>query len=117
GVLLEHAEEVAPTAFYLGARVFKKNQELQLLYSEEDKPAPRNRRSDPYFKSDWNPELLLAQNFVSHLGVYRTELIRRVGGFRSGFEGSQDHDLTLRCIEQIQPKQIIHLPPVLYHWR
>ena len=77
----------------------------------------QNRRFEPYFKSDWNPELFLAQNFISHLGVYRTDLVRRVGGFRIGFEGSQDYDLTLRCIEEIQPKQIEHLPWVLYHWR
>ena len=115
--LLDHDDELAPTALYFVALAFNEDQELQLLYSDEDKLDARSRRSDPYLKSDWNPELLLAQNFVSHLGVYRTDLIRRVGGFRVGFEGSQDHDLTLRCIEQIQPGQIKHLPWVLYHWR
>ena len=115
--LLDHDDELAPTALYFVALAFNENRELQLLYSDEDKLDARSRRSDPYFKSDWNPELLLAQNFVSHLGVYRTDLVRRVGGFRVGFEGSQDHDLTLRCIEQIPPDQIKHLPRVLYHWR
>jgi O-antigen biosynthesis protein len=115
--LLDHDDELAPNALYFVALAFNENRELQLLYSDEDKLDARSRRSDPYFKSDWNPELLLAQNFVSHLGVYRTELIRRVGGFRIGFEGSQDYDLTLRCIEQVQPEQIKHLPWVLYHWR
>ncbi|PYK09893.1 MAG: hypothetical protein DME65_11170, partial [Verrucomicrobia bacterium] len=115
--LLDHDDVLAPTALYFVALALNENRELQLLYSDEDKLDTKNRRSDPYFKSDWNPELLLAQNFVSHLGVYRTDLVRRVGGFRVGFEGSQDHDLTLRCIEQIQPEQIKHLPHVLYHWR
>jgi len=115
--LLDHDDELAPTALYFVALALNENRELQLLYSDEDKLDAQSRRSDPYFKSDWNPELLLAQNFVSHLGVYRTDLIRRVGGFRIGFEGSQDYDLTLRCIEQIRPEQIEHLPRVLYHWR
>ena len=115
--LLDHDDELAPTALYFVALAFNENRGLQLLYSDEDKLDARSRRSDPYFKSDWNPELLFAQNFVSHLGVYRTDLVRRVGGFRIGFEGSQDYDLTLRCIEQIQPEQIKHLPWVLYHWR
>jgi glycosyltransferase involved in cell wall biosynthesis len=115
--LLDHDDEFSPTALYFVASALNENRDLQLLYSDEDKLDARGRRSDPYFKSDWNPELLLAQNFVSHLGVYRTDLVRRVGGFRVGFEGSQDHDLTLRCIEQIQPEQIKHLPWVLYHWR
>jgi glycosyltransferase involved in cell wall biosynthesis len=115
--LLDHDDELAPTAFYFVALALNKNPELQLLYSDEDKLDAQNRRFEPYFKSDWNPELFLAQNFISHLGVYRTDLVRRVGGFRVGFEGSQDYDLTLRCIEEIQPKQIEHLPWVLYHWR
>jgi glycosyltransferase involved in cell wall biosynthesis len=115
--LLDHDDELAPTALYFVALALNENRELQLLYSDEDKLDARSQRSDPYFKSDWNPELLLAQNFVSHLGVYRTDLVRRVGGFRIGFEGSQDYDLTLRCTEQIQPEQIKHLPWVLYHWR
>jgi GT2 family glycosyltransferase len=102
---------------YFVAFALNKNLDLQLLYSDEDKLDAQNRRFEPYFKSDWNPELFLSQNFVSHLGVYRTDLVRRVGGFRVGFEGSQDYDLTLRCIEEIQPKQIEHLPWVLYHWR
>src|SRR5205807_3480901 len=106
-----------PTALYFVALAFNENPKLQLLYSDEDKLNAQSRRSHPYFKSDWNPELLLPQNFVSHLGVYRTDLVRRVGGFRIGFEGSQDYDLTLRCIEQIRPEQIKHLPHVLYHWR
>jgi glycosyltransferase involved in cell wall biosynthesis len=115
--LLDHDDELAPTALYFVALALNENRGLQLLYSDEDKIDARGRRSDPYFKSDWNPELLFAQNFVSHLGVYRTDLVRCVGGFRIGFEGSQDHDLTLRCMEQIRPEQIKHLPWVLYHWR
>ncbi|HEY2680422.1 MAG TPA: glycosyltransferase family 2 protein [Candidatus Udaeobacter sp.] len=115
--LLDHDDELAPTALYFVALALNKNRELQLLYSDEDKLDTRSRRSDPYFKSDWNPELFLAQNFVSHLSVYRTDLIHRIGGFRIGFEGSQDYDLALRCIEQIRPEEIEHLPWVLYHWR
>ncbi len=115
--LLDHDDELASTALYFVALALNKSPDLQLLYSDEDKLDAQNRRFEPYFKSDWNPELFLAQNFISHLGVYRTDLVRRVGGFRAGFEGSQDYDLTLRCIEEILPKQIEHLPWVLYHWR
>jgi glycosyltransferase involved in cell wall biosynthesis len=115
--LLDHDDELAPTALYFVALALNKNPDLQLLYSDEDKLDAQNRRFEPYFKSDWNPELLLAQNFISHLSVYRTDLVRKVGGFRIGLEGSQDYDLALRCIEQIRPEQIEHLPWLLYHWR
>jgi len=84
--LLDHDDELALPRFYFVALALNENRKLQLLYSDEDKLDAQSRRSDPYFKSDWNPELLLAQNFVSHLGVYRTDLVRRVGGFRIGFE-------------------------------
>lgn len=116
-VLLDHDDELAPTALYFVALALNKNHDLQLLYSDEDKLDAQNRRCEPHFKSDWNPELFLAQNFVLHLSVYRTDLVRRIGGFRLGFEGSQDYDLALRCIERIRPDQIKHLPWVLYHWR
>jgi len=115
--LLDHDDELAPTALYFVAVALNKNRDLQLIYSDEDKLDAQNRRSEPYFKSDWNPELFLAQNFISHLSVYRTDVVRRLGGFRIGFEGSQDYDLTLRCVEQIRPQEIEHLPWVLYHWR
>jgi len=61
--------------------------------------------------------LLLGQNYVCHLTVLRTSLARAVGGFRVGFEGSQDHDLVLRCSRQLSPERIRHIPKVLYHWR
>jgi O-antigen biosynthesis protein len=88
-----------------------------LFYSDEDKIDATGQRSNPFFKTDWNPELFLGQNFVNHLGVYRTELLDKIGGFREGFEGSQDYDLALRCVERLEPKQVRHIPRILYHWR
>jgi glycosyltransferase involved in cell wall biosynthesis len=88
-----------------------------LIYSDEDKIDNHGARSTPYFKTDWNPELFLAQNYINHLGVYRTPLIRETGGFREGYEGSQDYDLALRCTEKLRPEQVRHIPRILYHWR
>jgi len=115
--LLDHDDELAPTALYFVALALNENRKLQLLYSDEDKLDAQSRRSDPYFKSDWNPELLLAQNFVSHLGVYRTDWSVAWAVFASASKARRINDLTLRCIEQIRPEQIEHLPRVLYHWR
>lgn len=115
--LLDHDDELAPTALYFAARELNRRPDLQLLYSDEDKLDAQGRRTDPYFKSDWNPDLLHTQNYVSHLSIYGAELLRKIGGFRRGFEGSQDYDLLLRFTEQITPAQIHHIPHVLYHWR
>jgi GT2 family glycosyltransferase len=62
-------------------------------------------------------DLFYSQNMFSHLGVYRADLLNEIGGFREELEGSQDYDLALRCLERIEPKQIHHIPRVLYHWR
>ena len=99
------------------AREIVRDPDLDVIYSDEDKISRRGRRYDPHFKSDWNPDLFLAQNMICHLGVYRTSLVRGVGGLRPEFDGSQDYDLALRIIEQTRPQRIRHIPHILYHWR
>jgi glycosyltransferase involved in cell wall biosynthesis len=115
--LLDHDDELAPHALYLVAKAINEQPGLKLVYSDEDKLDANGVRFDPYFKPDWNPELLLSQNYLCHLAVYETALVREVGGFREGYEGSQDHDLALRCSARLSPAEIGHVPHVLYHWR
>lgn len=115
--LLDHDDVLRPHALLLLAEALQRRPDAQVLYSDEDKLDIEGRRHDPYFKPDWNPELLLAQNYLAHLVSYRTERVREAGGFRAGFEGAQDHDLALRCTEGLQAGQIVHIPHVLYHWR
>ena len=115
--LLDHDDLLPEHALFWVADAINNNPDAQLIYSDEDKIDKNRHRYEPYFKSDWNPDLFLSHNMISHLGVYRTDLIRRVGGFREGYEGSQDYDLALRCIEHISPHTIVHIPRVLYHWR
>ncbi len=115
--LLDHDDELAPTALYFNAVELNRAPDLQLLYSDEDKIDQKGVRTAPYFKPDWNPDLFTSQNYIAHLCVYRSDLVRKVGGFRLRYEGSQDYDLTLRCIEQIDSSRIRHVPHVLYHWR
>lgn len=115
--LVDHDDLLHPLALYRNAVEIIKHPETALLFSDEDKIDDKGRRQNPYFKSDFNYDLFLCQNMISHLGVYRTSLIKSIGGFREGLEGSQDYDLALRAIERISPEQIRHIPHVLYHWR
>lgn len=119
--LLDHDDVLAEDALFWVVHAINQNPSCQLIYSDEDKIDEAGVRSDPYFKSAWNQDLFYSQNMFSHLGVYKTSLVRAVGGFREGFEGSQDYDLALRCIEQLPSgqvnQQIQHIPRVLYHWR
>jgi GT2 family glycosyltransferase len=115
--LLDHDDVLSEHALYHVAAALQRNPDAMILYSDEDKLAEDGSRTEPHFKSDWNPELFFTQNYLSHLGVYRTQLLRSIGGFRKGLEGSQDHDLVLRCLPQIESSAIHHIPKVLYHWR
>lgn len=115
--LLDHDDLLAEQALFWVAEAIDRDPELALIYSDEDKLDAQGRRCDPYFKCDWNVDLFYSHNLFSHLGVYRTALVRAIGGFREGFEGSQDYDLALRCLERIAPEEIHHIPRVLYHWR
>ena len=114
---LDHDDLLAEHALLWVADTINRHPQARLIYSDEDKVNEEGKRSDPYFKSDWNKDLFYSHNLISHLGVYQTALLRDLSGFRLGFEGSQDYDLALRCIEHIKPEQIYHIPWVLYHWR
>lgn len=115
--LLDHDDELAEDALYHVAAAINASPEAMLFYSDEDKLDQLGNRCDPHFKPQWNPDLILSQNYVCHLGVYSTQRLRSIGGFRIGYEGSQDHDLVLRFTHGLSAAQIIHIPRVLYHWR
>ncbi|MDD4933269.1 MAG: glycosyltransferase [Methylacidiphilaceae bacterium] len=116
-VLLDHDDELPEEALYLVAREILCDPEAGLIYSDEDKIDEAGHRSEPYFKPDFCYDLLLSQNCINHLEAYRADLLRSLGGFRSGYDGSQDYDLALRFVERLEPGQIRHIPRVLYHWR
>ncbi|WP_156748463.1 glycosyltransferase, partial [Mycobacterium sp. E3198] len=115
--LLDHDDVLPEHALFHVAQTIVKHPEVRLIYSDEDKIDETGKRFDPYFKPDWNPVLFCGQNMFSHFGVYQLALVRDVGGFREGYEGSQDYDLAFRCIERVARDQIVHIPRVLYHWR
>lgn len=115
--LLDHDDELTEDALLRVVEVLNAHPDADIVYSDEDKIDPQGRRFDPYFKPAFNLDLFRTQNLISHLGVYRTERVREVGGFRVGFEGSQDHDLALRVVERTSADRIQHVPRVLYLWR
>jgi len=115
--LLDQDDELAENALAEIALEIGRSPDATIIYSDEDFLDANDVRSNPFFKPDWNPELFLGQNYLNHLGVYRTSLLREIGGFREGLEGSQDYDLALRCSVRSRPEQIRHVPHILYHWR
>ncbi|WP_149095627.1 glycosyltransferase family 2 protein [Paenibacillus terrae] len=113
--LLDHDDELAPDALYENVKILNANPNLDFIYSDEDKIGVDGERHSPYFKPEWSPDLILSQMYTCHLGVYRKSLVTKIGGFRKGYEGSQDFDLVLRLTELTN--EIYHIPKILYHWR
>lgn len=116
-VLLDHDDELRETALYHVAKEINERPETEMIYSDEDVIDARGRRSAPKFKPDWSPDFFYSLNLITHLSAYKTEILRKIGGFRLGTEGSQDYDLALRVTEEISAENIRHIPRVLYHWR
>lgn len=115
--LLDHDDELTNDALFWVVKAINDKPDVDLIYSDEDKIDEFGARFNPYFKSDFNYELLLAQNMICHFGVYRTSLLKQIGGFSEGYEGAQDHDLALRIYEKSSINRILHIPRILYHWR
>lgn len=115
--LLDHDDVLPEHALYEIAVELNRHRVADILYSDEDRLDEEGGRIAPHFKPDWNPELFLGCNLINHLGVYRRSLLVDIGGFREGFEGSQDYDLALRAINASRPDKIRHIPTILYHWR
>lgn len=115
--LLDHDDLLRSDSLAEVALEIARHPDAQLIYSDEDKLNDEGLRYDPYFKPDYSRELFRSQNYFNHLTVHRAENIRAAGGWRTGFEGSQDYDLNLRILERIDAAMIRHIPKVLYHWR
>jgi len=114
---LDHDDELPEHALAVAALELDRHPGAGMLYSDEDKIDLQGHRHGPFFKPEFDPLLLVGQNYLCHLTMIRTDLVHEIGGYREGFEGSQDWDLALRASEALDPHEIVHVPHVLYHWR
>lgn len=116
-VLLDHDDELKKDSLFWVAQAIMLNSGAKIIYSDEDKINDYGFRSDPFFKPDWNQRLLLSYNYFCHLLALNKKMVQEIGAFRTGFEGAQDYDLVLRCVEKCRAEEIVHIPRILYHWR
>jgi GT2 family glycosyltransferase len=112
---LDHDDELAPDALAEVALALAAQPDLDVVYTDDDHIDLDGRRFSPQFKPAWSPELLLSYMYLGHLLVVRRRVYEQIGGTRTGFEGSQDHDLALRLSEVTS--RVGHVPRILYHWR
>jgi glycosyltransferase involved in cell wall biosynthesis len=114
---MDQDDLLSPHALNEFALAIVSNPKLKLIYSDEDKIDETGRRFEGHFKPDFSPNLLLGQNYISHMSCINTILVRELGGLRVGLEGAQDHDLLLRALPYLDCENVHHIPKILYHWR
>lgn len=114
--LLDHDDILPKFSLYEVVKCINNHPEVDFIYTDEDKfEEVGGKRYDPYFKSDFGPDTLRANNYICHFSVFRKDLMEKLGGFRSEFDGAQDYDILLRMSEIAE--HIYHIPKILYHWR
>lgn len=128
-VLLDHDDVLSHTALFdimwnISEReITRENgqsnlKKIMAVYTDEDKVnSELTKYFDVHRKPDFDPILLCTNNYICHLFAVDSNIARSVGGFREEYDGAQDHDFILRCLEGLKEDQIIHIPKVLYHWR
>jgi len=113
---LDHDDQLNPRAIELMSETIAgAAMPPQVVYSDEDKIDSKGEHFELYCKPDFSPELLLTQMYLCHFTVFRTDIVRTYGGFRSEMDGAQDFDLALRLLPELT--DVLHIPLPLYHWR
>lgn len=113
--LLDHDDLLPEFSLFEIVKAINENPDVEFLYTDEDKCTTIKNRYDPHFKPDFAIDTLRSVNYICHFSVYKKELMDKLGGFRSEFDGAQDYDLILRMSEETT--KIVHIPKILYHWR
>lgn len=113
--LFDHDDLLEPDALYEMTRAIQ-DKHHDIIYTDQDKfDDETNLYNAPDLKPDWNPDLFYSCNYICHFFAVKTEIMRKIGGFRSEYDGSQDYDLILRCTEE--SRDICHVAKIVYHWR
>jgi glycosyltransferase involved in cell wall biosynthesis len=111
---LDNDDELTVDALYQVVKALLESG-ADLLYSDEDLIGDDGTCFNTFYKPDYNRELLLCHNYITHLLVVSRTLYRSSGGVRSAMDGAQDYDLVLKLCQLAE--RVHHIPAVLYHWR
>lgn len=114
--LLDHDDLLPAFSLYEVVKTINENPEVEFIYSDEDKlETAKGPRYGVFFKPDFSPYTLNSANYICHFSIFKKDLMDKLGGFRSEYDGSQDFDIVARASELTN--NIVHIPKVLYHWR
>lgn len=112
----DHDDLLASNALYECVDALNKDSSIDIIYTDEDKIDMQGKTHFlPHFKSDFNIDKLRSGNYICHFFVVKKEIFQKVGPLNHEYDGAQDFDFTLRCVEITS--SIKHIPKILYHWR
>lgn len=112
----DHDDLIAPNALYECVDLLNREPSTEIIYTDEDKVDMNGKEHFmPHFKPDFNIDMLRSVNYICHLFIVKRNIYEKVGMMNVEFEGAQDYDFVLRCIEKTS--NIKHIPKILYHWR
>lgn len=114
--LLDHDDVIYPSALFEIAKVINQNPGAKFIYTDEDKIIDK-RRTQPFFKPSWNLGLLHCINYITHFSVIKKATLDKIGNEDGGYNGAQDWELFLRIGRNVNEKEIVHIPRILYGWR
>ena len=116
--LLDHDDLLPLNSLYEVVKCINENPSVRFIYTDEDKISNIDEpRYDPHFKPDYAPDYLRSGNYICHFSIFKKELMDKLKGFRSDYDGAQDFDIILRATEEAKPEEIKHISKILYHWR
>lgn len=115
-VFADHDDILSIDALYECAKCINENSKVDMIYSDEDKVSMDGQTYfEPHFKPDLNVDLLCSVNYFCHLVVVKRQLLEQAGNLNGEYNGAQDYDFVLRCVEKTDA--VYHIPKILYHWR
>lgn len=114
--LLDHDDLLPVFSLYEVVKAINEHPDVEFIYTDEDKfEGTLNNRYGPFFKPDFSPYTLRSANYICHFSIFKKELMDKLQGFNSKYDGSQDFDIVIRASENTD--KILHIPKILYHWR
>ena len=114
--LLDHDDLLPTFSLYEIVKRINEKPNVEFIYTDEDKIETSNKlRYGVFFKPDFSSYTLNSANYICHFSIFKKELMDKIGGFDSKYDGSQDWDIVARATENTD--KIEHIAKVLYHWR
>ncbi|QOY61387.1 glycosyltransferase family 2 protein [Thermophilibacter immobilis] len=111
----DHDDVLEPDILFEYAHALNERRDTDVLYCDEDKLLPDGTYTQPFFKPDFDIDLLRNNNYICHLMTIRRSLLETLEPNRPEFDGAQDHNMVLQAVEKA--RHVHHVPKVLYHWR